>query len=331
MMLGFTTGFEGLKYQYDANLLLEYWQFNPERLFYSVYSLFVAFSIYVGIGLKGVMFLQILFNGYATYLFYKISVNLLKSESISFIIALLFILTPQIQMWNFYLYTESLFISLIVIYTYLLLTFNYKNGWHYVQLFFLLVLLSFLRPIGIGLTIPTILYLVYLWRSQYVPTKKLIILLTTFVVLHLGNFFLNRDNFNEFFGVASERLWIIGAYSGYEIEGNVGVGLYFKAIFNRSLYYFSMMRPYYSTLHNLLFVLFYPVYILAGVGFVKMFQTNRALLIYVIVIILMFASFTSLTYVNYHGRYITPILPFFILSAGFGIQLLANKWRLRKA
>ena len=321
---GFVTAFEGLKYQNDAHLLIAQFLINPQRVFYASYSIVVALLFKIGIGYYAVLFFQLIVNAWATYLFFKLLVKLLNSDT-ALITTSFLIINVQLQMWNFHLFTESLFISGIIIFMYVVFTFDFRVR-DYIKLFLLLIFLSYLRPIGISLAIPALIFFVLKMRKNW---KENILVIMLLVIAVLTQFFIMlalRDNFNEFYTVATNKIWIIGAFDTVDDYKQLPfLPDTLKAIFIRTYYYFSMLRPYYSLSHNLLEGLFYPVYALSFIGISSLYKKNDSRFFFVIALIGIFSVFTLISHVNYHGRYISPILPLFLFIAAFGIDFIRSK------
>ncbi len=322
---GFVMDFEGLKYQNDANLLTQHFQFNFQRIFYSSYTIIIAAILKLGLGYYGVLIFQLIINAWSNVMFFKILKRSL-SQSVAFIISVLLILTVQIQMWNFHLFTESLFISGIIIFMYIVFSFNYSLK-DIIKLLLLLVFISYLRPIGISLALPAIVYFIAKNDDDKKQRFIIISILVLLVVLQFVLMLLLKDNFNEFYTVATAKLWIIGAYDTISDYPQFSfLPDYIRAIVLRFLYYFSMLRPYYSNIHNLLEMFFYPIYLLSFIGMYSMYKNNLSKLLFILSIIGIFTVFTVFTHVNYHGRYISPILPIFLMSASFGLDFLRTKF-----
>jgi len=316
---GFVTDFEGLKYQNDAHLLMEQFLINPQRVFYASYSIVVALLLEIGIGYYAVLIFQLIVNAWASYLFFTLLAKLLNSN-VALITTAFLIVNVQLQMWNFHLFTEALFISAIIIYMYVVFTFDYKVL-DYIKLFLLLIFLSYLRPIGISLAIPAVFFFGVKMQKEWRVNILVVMLLIAAVIIQFFIMLALRDNFSEFYSVATKKVWIIGAYNTVDDYRQLSfLPDFLKAIFLRFVYYFSMLRPYYSLSHNLSEVLFYPVYALSLYGVFGLYKNSPSRFFFIIVTIGIFSVFTILSHVNYHGRYISPILPMFLFIAAFGIE-----------
>lgn len=322
---GFVTGFEGEKYYLNAKELIAGAPINRIIIFYYAYPILIAAFLKLGFSLKAMLILQLLVGAWATYRFYCLGRLLFPKIWIAVLSTAILIFTIQIQQWNFFLYTESLFTSGIIIYTYRLFKSNYFKISDFVVLGLLFIFLSFLRPNGIMLIFPTIAYFVYN-RKRYKEIVNVFPLLLSFIVIITLNLLLSSGQLNDYFTKSLNHHWIIWGYNGFE---NVGYNnLYLEAVrlfLYRMLYFFSMQRPYYSDSHNMLMMTFYPVYLFSVLGFFSFIKRNKAVFAYTIIIILAFSSLAFLLFVNWHGRFIVPILPFFILISGYGISKFSKK------
>ena len=322
----FVIGFEGLKYQNDANLLAQQLQLNFQRIFYASYSITIALLLKFGMGYYSVLIFQLVVNAWSNILFYNLLSKYVK-QSAAIIISIIMIFTMQIQMWNFHLYTESLFVSGIVIFMYVVFSFDYSNK-DRLKLVLSLIFLSYLRPIGISLAAPAVVY--FMSKSDDNRNQRIIIvlILSTIIVLQFGLMYLLKDNFNEFFSVATTKFWIIGAYDTVNDYSQFSfLPDFIKAIILRFNYYFLMVRPYYSDFHNLLEMLFYPVYLLSFFGLYSMYKCCRPKLFFILTLIGIFTTFTIMSHINYHGRYISPILPLFLFIAAFGLGFIRKRFK----
>ena len=114
--LGIVNTLEATKYIDECQQLLRYGCFSDNKyLFYSVY-IFIHIIFYkLGFEITGVYIFQLLFNLLAAFFFFKICYKLTKKKFIAFISVLLLLLTQTFQMWTVYLYTESVFSSLVIV------------------------------------------------------------------------------------------------------------------------------------------------------------------------------------------------------------------------
>jgi len=323
---GFITEFEGAKYQLIANEIISGTAINQELLFYSVYPIIISLFLKIGLGLKAMLILQLIVNAWATYRFLGISRMLFSKKWISIFTTSAFILTLQIQQWNFFLFTESLFVSGLIIYTYCILKFDYSNKFNSILLALLFIFLSFLRPIGLLLFIPTIAYF-YLNRRNIKNIYSLIPLLLSVSLVFILNQLNNSTQLIYLIKESFSNSWVILGYNDLSIQLHQEntILFSFKLLLNRIYYFFSMQRPYYSLGHNIMVSAFYPIYGLALFGIKRFYKNNLSFFIFSLLFILSISSLSLLLYLNWHGRFIVPILPLFIFFSGYGVEYLFEK------
>ncbi len=319
-IFGFKTGWEGGKYQDDARLFLETGHLNPVRLFFSSYSLLIAFFIKTGIGLKGVLLFQLLYSFFTVYIFFKLVKKLTNNNITAFLSTLIFIVTPNIQMWNFHLFTESIFINSLVIFLFLILNFRGKVS-EFVVILLLAVVISYQRPPGVAAILPAAIFLILSGKGK---KKKLLLalFLLAFFFIHIYVMLSNTTNFDEFFFATKNQYSLIGGYNALPRQQSFAANLivFIKALVIKFFYLFSMWRPYFSIKHNLVQLSFLPLYFFAIIGFISLYKENKRMFIYLFLLVAGYSALFVFTYVNYHCRYVTTVLPFVILLAACGIK-----------
>ena len=319
---GFVTDFEGAKYQEEASLLINSFGVSKDRIFYATYSLLIASFNWIGLGVYGVFVFQLLVSFWATYRFYCLSKYLLKSIPIAAITTGILILSFQIQLWNYHLFTESLFVSGLILFFYRLLVHRLNSNKEFIRVGVLLLLLSFLRPNGILLLAPLFVFL-YMNKAHVknsIVGFSFLLLIALFVVV--SNLVFSSQLLSEYTQLAYLNKWVVWKQDYYTDPQEVSI---LVLLIDRFLFYFSMIRTHYSMIHNIIMMSFYPVYLLAFMGTFSMWRNNKAFSITIIITILLFSMLNILTFLNWHSRFIVPILPFFILIAGFGIQNIMRK------
>ena len=108
---------ESLKYIGAAEDLLYKGQLPETRYyFYLSTTLIIAFCIKTGLGYGGVVVIQLLLNLTATFYFYDALKKLQKNKLSAFVTVFLLISFLPYQTWNFFLYTESLFYSMLLLF-----------------------------------------------------------------------------------------------------------------------------------------------------------------------------------------------------------------------
>lgn len=324
-IFGFKYDFEGMKYQEDAQQILNSFSFNPDRMFFSAYSLLIALFLKLKIGLKGVILLQLIYSYITVNLLFKLSEKLLGKPIFAFYTALVFILSPQLQMWNMHLYTESIFINSLVVFSYFVFSFKGRKA-DYIKIIFMLIILSFQRPIGIAASLPAIIYFLLQRKYYQINTLKIVSFLGLILIAHSALILLNLHNFDEFIFATKGQFSLIGGYNALPMPSkNQNIPLVFlKAMIYKAFFLFSMWRPYFSGLHNFAQVIFSIIYIPAIFGLYTMFNENKSAFYYFFLFAGGYSFLFVITYVNYHCRYVSSILPFIIIISGFGVKSMIN-------
>ena len=326
LFIGVEYGFEGDKYVNDAYLLLNQHSLNIDRLFYSLYSILISISIKVGSGLWGIIFLQLIMNAIATYAFYLISYTIYRNSLSALITTIIFILSFQIQQWNFYLFTESIFISITIFLYYLIAKFNTAKTRNYFYISLLVVLLAFLRPSGFFFIAPVFVFIAFIvYKEGFM--KDIIYLITAIGFVITINIIYNQTNLLYHFNLSNSKHWIIWGYDLLQIDNfDNSILDYLRLFIMRIIYYFSNWRPFFSLYHNL-FIVFslIPVYILAFIGLLSFNKRNIGFKIFLIFTILTFTVFIMITFVNWHGRFLAVILPAIIILSGYGIDSIIER------
>lgn len=312
-------------------------------LWYSSYSLFLAFVLGLGGTLTTVVLLQFLCSGIATFALYKVVYKLFQHHTIAFLAVLQYLLWFKIHQWNSYIYTESLFISFSVI-SFALLCFS-KRPMHYILTALVIAFTLFLRPTGICLFIALCGYLIFIVsdkRKFSLPYLLPVSLIVLVLVLILVNTLLEEYIY-----------YFIESYSKAElIYPNINLGfeaplkldkpstahapliqlfefilynpIYFIKLFLiKCLLFLGNAKPYFSWIHNtVIVVILYPMYACAVYGFKKMPWSKED--VFMIIFILMQTLVVSMTSENWDGRFLIVILPFIFIYSANGMVTWYN-------
>ena len=96
-----------------------------------------------------------------------------------------------------------------------------------------------------------------------------------------------------------------------------------RLAFQKCIAFFGLTRTYFSFRHNLLLIAkFYPLYIFACVGIPKVYRSSREFFLFSMVLIATFTLSVMVTCVDWHNRFIMPIMPFILLFSAVGILSL---------
>ena len=82
--------------------------------FFPIYNLFLAALFGLGLGTAGVVLVQCLLSGVAAWRLYHLAASL-YDHRVGILAALFYVTCPELQVWNLYVLTESLFVSLTIV------------------------------------------------------------------------------------------------------------------------------------------------------------------------------------------------------------------------
>ena len=307
--------------------------------------LYIAFFQYFKLNLSHVVISQIFLSLLSSLCIYKISTKL--SSRFGGIICLsLYLFYIPIQVWNFYILTETLFICSIIFIVFFLIFFKKK----YIPIIIILFAFTiFIRPHGIIL-IPSFFLAFVIWiyfRNNIMIFWVLIfatcVLLYPFILTL--NLYLADTDIENLIANAG----IIWGYEEmnnkleFQISDNnnnnnnniISLLIFLKnniyilmSSFLKKIWFFlSRIRPYYSDFHNFYLIIFNLIYYpLALYGMIKIKSKKSLGVILIFILIISFTFTAGLTFADWDGRfslYVTPLI-FIFSSVGF-IELIKFK------
>ncbi|HRH47424.1 MAG TPA: hypothetical protein PLP23_01660 [Panacibacter sp.] len=342
---GIVTNGEAIPYIAEANYFIANAAFTSAKsIFYSVYILLLALFKKTGFQSTGIYVLQVALNLYAMYCFFKLTHFVTKSFNAALLATILLITCIPWQDWTTYLYTESVFCSMVIIFSYSIF-YSKNNGKKNIFLMVLsFLVLLFSRPTGL-LFIPVVgLMLIYYYNKKKNFYGASLSLLTA------GVFFLILVNYamrsgGEFDFMKPFRDENILCYLATQTtssnatippDGNSLQGLLHYVLNNPATFtklavlkfqsYWGLTRSYYSSTHNaLLICFFYPLYFFAAFGVIKLWQTTTVFVLYSLLIFFFFTLSVLVTCDDWSNRFIMPVLPFVILLGAYGISVVVKK------
>lgn len=304
--------------------------------FYIAYSVLVALFIKLSVNLVFVAVLQIILSFFAALCLYKLLKHSLDNSNITFLFFIAYLLCYPIQKWNFFLYSESVHTSLVVIGIY------FFNKWlvdkkfiRLVALAAVLLLILLSRPVGLLFLMALFIVLMF-WLYQ--NKKRIQFFILTGISIASVIIVLNSP-FTAFINPDSiRRMEIIcqvpetndkiqyheynrqGLYNAFTvIKDETGFGNFFKNGFKKLGYFFGMYRSYYSWQNNLLLICFTVFYPLALIG---IFSKQGKPFYYTRLFALVYLLFTSIgiffTCDEWSNRFISPAFPFILILAAAG-------------
>ena len=310
------------------------------------YFLFLTPFIYFDIPFVTIVFLQFFLTAISALCLYKITTKFFCKLS-GIICVALFLLYFPLQIRNFYILTEMLFIDVSIFLTFLIVF--YKK--QYIPL--IILLLTFLisiRPNGMlflfSLIFCILLFLINHKKKKYFSLFLISLLIATLPVYHLINAYFENLRFIEslnrgiIWGWSFENNQICKALclSNELINNNYQNSLlgylqfvmanffeYFKIFFFKIFWLVARVRPYYSDLHNYYIIFFNLILYLGFIyGFVKRPKNNFSIR-FIIFFILLSMILVGLTFADWSGRFSLYFLPFVMIFSSYGILIFIKK------
>lgn len=335
---GIQTDGEALKFIDTANRIINGQE--PSNgvfgYFYVVYSLIVALCIKLSVSFIFVAILQIGLSFFAAVCLYKLFNRILGNNTISFFFFVVYLICYPIQKWNFFLYSESVHTSLLVIGLYCLNTWLHaRTRMNLLALSAVSLLILFSRPVGVLFVLS---FFVVLMSWLYRNKMKLQFYVLGFVAIIVMVLLLNSP-YTTFVNPDSiRRMEIIcqvpqvkdtvtyreynreGLYSAFlVIKNEIGVGNFFMLGFKKLAYFFGMYRSYYSWPHNLLLICFTVLYPFALIG---VFSKASSAFYYARLFSISYLLFTTagifFTCDEWSNRFIGPAFSFVLVLATEG-------------
>ncbi|MDA9200053.1 hypothetical protein N9O47_02955 [Candidatus Pelagibacter sp.] len=312
------------------------------------YILFLTPFIYFDIPFVLIVCFQLLLTAISAWCLYKITTKFFCKLS-GIICVALFLLYFPLQIRNFYILTEMLFIDITIILTYLIVFFK---RYYLPIIIFLIFFLISIRPNGI-LFLFSILASTFYFFIKYKKYFFLSLILLGSMILFLPTINLLNSyivDLNLIDSISSK-----GIIWGWSLENNercriscLGVELinqdfqnnifdifnfilinfidFFKIFLLKVFWLLLRARPYYSDLHNY-YILFFDVIFYIGFiyGLYKIPKNNFS-----INVILFFIFFSiclvGLTFADWSGRFSLYFLPLIMIFSSHGVLIFIKKF-----
>ncbi len=338
LKIGVFTALEAEKYVRQGNLLYDTGELsNTKYLFYLPVILLVYLCRLIGVSYHFVVLVQVLLSAYSLFCFYKLAKGIGNEWVAFFSSALLAVFVP-LQVWNFYLYSDSIFISLTIIFTYVVYRQGSRGAAGTIAIALFLVLLIFSRPNGLLLVPPTIVYL--LFRKQ--TKNRLLLSGAISAVLLLGMYILLNTLFTGGEDMDAMKPFIEehiicfvpmnpgGANLNIVQTSNPVNDIFYYIVHNplhfskfavlKLFSFFNLTRSYYSTAHNIALILvLVPVYILGLIGLFRFVKPFRNFTIFLVSLLILYPLAVTFQCDDWHSRFTMVVFPYFLLMATKGL------------
>ena len=309
---------------------------------YLLYPWFQSVWLWLGLGRWGIVGGQLALAALAARVFYGAVRRLAGGRCGAAALATgLLVVWPDIQQFNCYLLTESLFTNLSVLALGALVGTRGGSKWAGARLLAVLLLVALVRPNGFvvaGAAAVAGLAALYTTRRRLFWGLVAGGALAVPLLLVALNYFLITYYIVETYGrgelMFGSAAWAIHPSQPLDmppasLTGQVVRMGYFAAhnpgflarlMAGKFLVFFSSIKPYYSLAHRLLSVLvLWPVYWLAarGAGQRQVWQPGR---VFLAAVPLLQATIVMLTVDDYDVRFLAPVLPFVFALAALGVM-----------
>jgi hypothetical protein len=312
---------------------------------YIGYILFLALFKKLKFGLTAAVLVQVAISGLAVICFYNLIKSLTHHSTVSpFVATLLLITWKDVQYLNYYILTESLFTSSIIILFYLLTRARATSGYFLAMLAALLP--TALRPNGFIALVAAVGYITALnWKhiKRYrFETGTAAGFLLTAILLILDKYLLSTFKLIEtyargeiiyasnLFAVTSpEPLVIPPAHLSPLFRLAIFVAdqpaFFLELLFTKLLLFILYIKPYYSLFHNLSIILIiYPLYVFA-IRYITSSRGKAPSKIFAATLFALQAAIVALTVEDWDSRFIIPMLPLVMIMGISGLRIFIKE------
>ncbi len=347
---GIVTNLEASKYIRQGTILYETGTLGSAK--YLVY-LPVILLVYVcrltGLPVDFIVLLQVFLSAVSLFFFYKL-VNSISGKWVALVSSSLLASFLPLQQWNVYLYSDSLFISLSVIFSYILFTQMNKGRKGLLIILFSLILLAFTRPHALLFIPPVIIFLVFRKKDPYsAPFGAATPVLLLLFLYFLANLvFTGGEDMDVMRPFLEEHIicFVPTRENNYHLNvshtGNPLADLLYYLFHNplhflkltglKLLSFFNQTRVYYSPIHNAyLLVVLIPVYLLSVIGLPALWKQAFDFRYYLFALLILFPFGATFQCDDWHSRFTMPLMPYLFWIAGTGLYKLYNCWIKRTA
>lgn len=342
---GIVTENEAAKYVKQGNLLYETGDFSDSKyIFYLPVILLVYLTRLLGVGYWLVVLIQVLLAWAAMICFFRLASRITNTVS-AMVGSLALMLFLPLQSWNFYLYTDSIFISLVTIYLFVIFRYGGRGLRGDLTVIFFLLMLQFVRPHGFLLIPPTVIYFLVRKQSQASRLRGLTfsIFALTAMYFFLKLAFTGGGDMDAMKPFLEEHIICFvplkpeGAQLDVIQTDNPVYDLLYYAIHNKlhflklmmlKLYsFFKLTRPFYSGLHNVLLLIFaIPLYFFSIRGLFRLNQKYKNFFLFLLAFLILYPLGATFQCDDWHSRFTMVIIPALLLLATLN-KVVGNRFR----
>jgi 4-amino-4-deoxy-L-arabinose transferase-like glycosyltransferase len=313
-----------------------------------MYNLFLAAAFGLGLGTAGVVLVQCLISGVAAWRLYRLAASL-YDHRVGILAALFYVTCPELQVWNLYILTESLFVSLTIVALSLLASAERPGDW--VAAGVVTFGAAMVRPHGLALLGAAAAFgFVALWRAGLGGGR----LTVGAVVGGVAVAAVVGRAIHPWVRVSAQyrRGAVIWGYpalakplpdlvlpsgmAGHPVSEFLGVLVtHPRRVVSLGLrrvgYEWLHVRPFYSMAHNaLIAATLFPLYLLAAWGVTR--QPRRpGTRVLLLGLLALQTLFVALSFADWDGRHLLVMLPaVFVFAAAGAIDTFDRTWAGRR-
>lgn len=339
---GVNTQNEGDKYLTRANYFAngEFINATQYQTFYIAYVAYLALLTYIKLPTFVYFICTYLLSLIAYYKFHNLLQQLTNKLTAQIWLSCM-LLSPMIQYWHLNLFSESFFIIVSLLFSYVALYSKVKL--RVLKVFFLAFVVILSRPSGIFTVICVLSCKIY--KDKLLPKNQIVLLLLgvlfSLFYLILTHFQLPYHDFAEYISNGSIyygfKQWpeqlppgdytLLDCYQ-FIIEKK-GIKTFILQFFKKFDSFFVAERPYYSTFHNVINIAHYIFYPLALVGLYQLFKKNKyqfVMILGFVGIIILNALMITLIFNEWSERHLIHVFPFIFILSSFMLAEITTRF-----
>ena len=346
LALGIETGLEAEKYVDQGRILFETGSLTEAKYFFYLPVILLVWLCHVlHIPIEWVALVQVVLSGIAQWYFYRL-VTALSGRIAGMIASVLLLFFFPLQSWNFFLYSDSIFISLSMIYAWMIYRYAHRSAAGNLYVLGMLVLLTLSRPHGLLFIPPTLLY--FLIAAPNNKVRVLVglcsVFLLTAMYLFMNRIFTGGEDMDALKPFVEEHIICFvpqkpegAALVLQQTSSPVNDLIYYvlhnplhflRLLFLRLYSFFNLTRPFYSFAHNLyLFLYMIPLYFFSIWGMIRIWRTHRPFIWYAALLLILYPLGATLQCDDWHSRFTMIVIPLFVY---FAATAVADCWSRKK-
>ena len=326
---------EGSRFIPEAYTLINTGSLSTANYYLYFLEIFLIYlKIKIGFGFGVIIFIQLAANLIALLYLNTFLEKYYSSKKLAFTACALLLFCYPYQVYNTFLYTESLFFSLSLIYSCYLLSISSFKAKNVAVLLVLMLLLCITRPTGIFFFCASVIYS-FFNLSKYLSLLKRTLLffaLSVIALLLLNILMGSGGGIDIILPFKDERIICDVPTLTYNVDikttanGNSLYGLLFYIFHNfdqfsrlallKSKAFFGLTRPYYSTGHNLFIVtFFYSLYLFIILAIARFKIATPTSFTYFLSLIIITWISVVFSCDEWHNRFFLSLTPFLIIPA----------------